>query len=96
MTNSYDIVHTVKFIETPLSNHNLILVGTNFNLDNRSKVQKSKVGFASLSFYHSEAKWDDLNEELAAFDWTSFSDQSPTEFLEILKEELLMISMKHI
>ena len=96
LTNNPDIVCQVTVLDTVVSDHKLILVGT-YIMHNGQKVPEysETSGFSKLNFNHNMIEWEKLSDELAEIDWiVQLDGKCTSEMLQIITDILLIIVIK--
>ena len=71
-TNNVDAYYQVNVHETALSDHNIIMMDTNYVQDEprHSSAESEKLsGFRALNFYSEESDWRGLEKELNSINW---------------------------
>ena len=98
MTNYTNIVCQIVVLDTVISDHKLVLVGTYIEPKSKSEPEYPETsGFAKLNFNHNMIEWNEIDAELLQVDWLSqFNGKSPAEMLEIIDDYLLDICTKYI
>ena len=98
MTNNSSIVCQVMVLDTVVSDHRLILVGT--YIDNVSMPHHDypeSRDFAKLNFNSNLIEWQKLDYDLLNVDWASeLNGKYPSEMLKIISEILLSNCSKYI
>ena len=79
-TNAQELIHCIDLEGTTQSDHRLITVQTNLQLDKpkRSTPPEENNIFKRLNFY--QADWDALNQKLSSIDWNT------TQFLNVISD----------
>ena len=98
MTNNSSILCQVIVLDTVVSDHKLILVGT--YIDNVSMPHHDNPevqDFAKLNFNSELIEWQKLDYDLIHVDWVSeLNGNYPSEMLEIISDTLLCYCSKYI
>ena len=98
LTNNPDVITEISVCDTLMSDHKVIIVGTNISLDYESKIYTPSLsGFAALNFHHSSINWDDIESDLMNLNWSTIFEGKNTEEMVIeLNQKVLKICEDNI
>ena len=84
LTNNPDVITEISVCDTLMSDHKVIIVGTNISLDHESKMDTPSLsGVAALNFHHSSINWDDIESDLMNLNWSTIFEGKNTEEMVI-------------
>ena len=82
---------------TILSDHQLVIVATNFSTQRSTDKVDVKSGFGALNFTDNMINWVKINEDISNVDWVElFESRNATDMYDIFLSEILKICEDHV
>ena len=95
--NNEDLIIKITPEDTIMSDHRLLVVDTVLGFPkSHREARKIEKGFLSLSFFHKNTKWKEIEKDLREIEWIEeLRNKDVEEILTFFREKLLAVCTKH-